>query len=122
MTDSPIGEMLELIDEVHTITSLAGFEALIRGKKVITYGQPFYSGWGLTEDHYKITRRNSNLNLDELVAGALILYPTYLSQITQKFTTPEQVLDELSKWQRLNMKISWQRKLLRLLLCIIKKK
>ncbi|HJK85904.1 MAG TPA: hypothetical protein QKA37_04890 [Candidatus Megaira endosymbiont of Stentor roeselii] len=122
VTDSPIGEMLELIDEVHTITSLAGFEALIRGKKVITYGQPFYSGWGVTEDHYKITRRNSNLNLDELVAGALILYPTYLSQITQKFTTPEQVLDELSKWQRLNMKISWQRKLLRLLLCIIKKK
>ena len=29
-------------DEVHTITSLAGFEALIRKKKVCLYGNPFY--------------------------------------------------------------------------------
>ena len=29
-------------DEVHTITSLAGFEALIRKKKVCLYGSPFY--------------------------------------------------------------------------------
>ena len=35
---------------METMTSLAGFEALLRGKPVTTHGQPFYAGWGLTED------------------------------------------------------------------------
>ena len=30
-----------------------------------------------------------------LVAGALILYPTYVSQRTGRFATPEQAIDEL---------------------------
>jgi capsular polysaccharide export protein len=37
-------------DVVHTMTSLAGFDALLRGKRVVVYGQPFYAGWGLTDD------------------------------------------------------------------------
>ena len=35
------------------LPSLGGFEALIRGLSVITYGLPFYAGWGLTEDKIK---------------------------------------------------------------------
>jgi capsular polysaccharide export protein len=38
------------IDELHTLTSLAGFEALLRRVPVTVYGQPFYAGWGLTSD------------------------------------------------------------------------
>ena len=34
----------------YTVTSLIGFEALIWGKPVRTFGMPFYSGWGLTQD------------------------------------------------------------------------
>ena len=41
---------LQYADEVHTMTSLTGFEALLRGKKVSCYGLPFYAGWGLTQD------------------------------------------------------------------------
>jgi capsular polysaccharide export protein len=40
------------------------------------------------------------LTLDELVAGALILYPTYVSRTTGRFTTPERALDELLEWRR----------------------
>ena len=71
-----MGELLAAVDEVHVLTSLAGFEALQRGKRVVTYGQPFYAGWGLTEDIYPVDRRTRRLSLDELVAGALIVYPT----------------------------------------------
>ncbi|MFZ2725087.1 MAG: hypothetical protein WAX77_02425 [Methylococcaceae bacterium] len=113
-----MGELLNLIDEVHTMTSLTGFEALLRGKKVVCYGQPFYSGWGLTEDVLDaLPRRNRQLTLNELVAGALIVYPTYVSSNSHKFSTPECVLNELLLWRNNNgSALPWWRKLLRLYL------
>ncbi len=36
-------DALETIDHVYTITSLGGFEALLRGKKVTVLGRPFYA-------------------------------------------------------------------------------
>ena len=70
-------ECFEIIDELHTITSLSGFEALLRGKKVFCYGMPFYAGWGLTIDVEANTRRTKKLTLSELVYGVLIEYATY---------------------------------------------
>lgn len=87
--------LLDIAEEVHTISSLTGFEALLRGCKVVCHGQPFYSGWGLTEDLRPVARRTRNLTLDELVAGALILYPHYLDPVTGENTTPEVVIDRL---------------------------
>jgi capsular polysaccharide export protein len=74
---------IEAADEVHVLSSLAGFEALIRDRKVVTWGLPFYAGWGLTEDHEAFPRRTRRLALDELVAVTLILYPTYVDPITR---------------------------------------
>ncbi|WP_292932662.1 capsular biosynthesis protein [Novosphingobium sp. PASSN1] len=80
-TDASIVSCIEACDEVHTITSLSGFDALLRGKPVITYGAPFYAGWGLTEDRAEVSaawpRRTRRLTLDALVAGALLVYPYY---------------------------------------------
>jgi capsular polysaccharide export protein len=100
VTDSAMGELLAAVDEVHVLTSLTGFEALLRDKKVTCYGQPFYAGWGLTYDLIPHPRRTRRLTLDELVTGTLILYPTYVSRTTGKFTTAETVLDELINWRK----------------------
>lgn len=81
------------------MTSLSGFEALLRRKPVVCHGQPFYAGWGLTRDLSPPARRERRLSLDELVAGALILYPVYLSRVTGHFTSPEQAMDELTAWR-----------------------
>lgn len=97
--DAPMGELLLAVDEIHTLTSLAGFEGLLRGKKVVCYGQPFYAGWGLTTDVLPVARRTRRLALDELVAGVLIRYPAYVSRSTGRFTTPERALDELLQWR-----------------------
>jgi capsular polysaccharide export protein len=71
-----IAALLGEIDELHTLTSLSGFEALLRGVPVTVYGRPFYAGWGLTRDI--VSRdRGRILSLEELAAGALILYPRY---------------------------------------------
>jgi capsular polysaccharide export protein len=97
--DVDMGSLLQEVDEVHTLTSLAGFEALLRGKRVVAYGQPFYAGWGLTEDLAPVSRRTRRLSLDELVAGALLLYPRYLSRRTGELIAAEAALDELLAWR-----------------------
>lgn len=72
-----IVELINFADEIHTITSLVGFDALIRGKKVFTYGMPFYASWGLTVDKQNCPRRNIKLSIEELIAITLIEYPFY---------------------------------------------
>lgn len=111
LTDVAMGNLLPEVDEVHTLTSLTGFEALLRGKKVVCYGQPFYAGWGLTVDVLPLSRRRRKLTLDELVAGVLIVYPTYVSRTTGRFTSPERALDELLAWrqERPILRPIWQR-------------
>lgn len=99
VVDSAIGELLTVVDEVHTLTSLTGFEALLRCKSVTCYGQPFYSGWGLTHDIYANARRTRKLTIDELVAGALIQYPLYLSRDGKRLITPEEALESLIAWR-----------------------
>ncbi|HDS1736321.1 capsular polysaccharide biosynthesis protein [Pseudomonas sp. BP8] len=104
--NTPLQQLLEVVDEVHVLTSQSGFEALLRGVPVTTYGQPFYAGWGLTRDMdlqpQLQARRTRQLTLDQLVAGTLLLYPTYVSRITNRFTTAEQTLYELQHWHALN--------------------
>ena len=87
----PMGQLLPKVHEVHTLTSQTGFEALLRGVKVCTYGGPFYAGWGLTEDTQTFPRRTARLTLDELVAGTLLLYPTYYDWQTANFCRAEDV-------------------------------
>ena len=86
--------LLGEIDELHTLTSLAGFEALLRGRRVVVYGQPWYAGWGLTHDKVVI-KRGRQLTLEELVAGALIVYPRYLDPVTRLPCGPETIIERL---------------------------
>ena len=74
------------------------------------YGQPFYSGWGLTQDIVPIHRRARQLSIEELVAGALIMYPVYLSRMSDALITPEHALDELLAWRtKVGMGVPWWR-------------
>jgi capsular polysaccharide export protein len=77
--DFDIIDCLEACDVLATLTSLSGFEALMRGKTVATYGRPFYGGWGLTQDRMTYERRTRRASLDALVAAALIEYPIYVT-------------------------------------------
>jgi capsular polysaccharide export protein len=88
--------LLAGIDEVHTMTSLAGFEALLRGRQVTVYGRPFYAGWGLTTDRMAIDR-GRRLTVEELAAGALILYPRYLDPVTRLPCGPEIIIERLDQ-------------------------
>ncbi len=86
--NASILECFEIVDELHTITSLSGFEALIRGLKVYCYGLPFYAGWGLTQDLYKSERRNKKISLEQLIYMTLVEYPIYNLATTKKMGIP----------------------------------
>lgn len=86
---------IEGCDVVVTMTSLTGFDALLRGKAVVVHGRPFYAGWGLTQDMLPMPRRERMLSLDALVAGALLHYPLYWDPALRGYTTCEAVLQRL---------------------------
>ncbi|MEO1552087.1 MAG: capsular polysaccharide biosynthesis protein, partial [Pseudomonadota bacterium] len=78
-TNTPILPLIETAQEVWTLSSLAGFEALLRGVPVTCLGRPFYAGWGLTRDLGEpIPHRQARPSLDQLVHAVLIDYPIYV--------------------------------------------
>lgn len=95
--DEPMAALLARVDAAHVLTSLTGFEALLRGLEVVTHGHPFYAGWGLTRDLAgPLARRTRRLTLAQLVAGTLILYPRYLDPVTRLPCPPEVVLERFA--------------------------
>ena len=86
--DSSVLECFEICNEVHTITSLSGFEALLRGVKVFCYGLPFYAGWGLTVDKFSCPRRNKKIDLETLIYVTLVDYAVYNLPSTKSMNIP----------------------------------
>ena len=99
LREASVQQLFAQVDAVHVLTSLAGFEALLRGIEVHVWGLPFYAGWGLTKDAHSCSRRGRKLTLDALVFGALIAYPRYVSRRSGWQITPEQAIDELVAWR-----------------------
>lgn len=96
--DADVTKLIEASDEIWTITSLLGFEALLRGKPVVCLGLPFYAGWGLTRDFGPTgARRGVAVSLDQLVHATLVDYPRYLDPVSKMPCTAELIVDRLAK-------------------------
>lgn len=92
--------MIDLADEVWTITSTLGFEALLRGKPVTCLGVPFYAGWGLTRDLAPVpTRRTARPTLAALAHACLIAYPRYVDPVSHLPCPPEVIVARLTGGQ-----------------------
>tara|TARA_R110002126_G_C10488035_1_gene502890 strand:+ start:204 stop:3353 length:3150 start_codon:yes stop_codon:yes gene_type:complete len=99
-------DALNQVDHVYTMTSLAGFEALMQGIRVTTLGAPFYSGWGLTDDRFPIARRERSLSLLEVFAAAYILYPRYRSADTLGKSSLPQTIDYIIENTSNNLRLT----------------
>jgi capsular polysaccharide export protein len=99
--NASILQCFEICDELHTITSQSGFEALIRGIPVHCYGLPFYAGWGLTQDVYQCSRRTQSVDLETLVYVTLVEYAFYNLAHLQKnkipLVRPEDVIQHIKQ-------------------------
>lgn len=87
--------LLEGATAVYTLSSQLGFEAILAGHRPHVYGQPFYAGWGLTNDRMPLTRRQRNLTSAQLFAAAMMLYPTWYDPYSDSLCELERVIDTL---------------------------
>ena len=114
--------LIDAVDEVWTMTSLLGFEALLRGKTVTCLGTPFYAGWGLTRDLGAVPERRKRAgdghplprpDMVALVHAALIGYPRYYDPVSHRPCPPEVAVERLAsgalpppgRWLRLLAKL-----------------
>jgi len=98
--DANIIDLIEAVDGVETFSSLSGFEALLRGKKVTVHGAPFYAGWGLCEDLTEIPGRGRQRILPELVYLALVNYARTIDPVSLLPCTPEFLITRLSEQRK----------------------
>ena len=114
LLEGAMARLCQDVDAVHVLTSLAGFEALLRGVEVWTWGLPFYAGWGLTTDRLSCPRRGRPLDLDALVYATLVAYPRYVSRHSGLFIEPEQAITELVEWMaEAPRPLAWWRRIFR---------
>ncbi|WP_232283426.1 capsular polysaccharide export protein, LipB/KpsS family [Sphingomonas sp. PAMC 26617] len=98
VTGGGMAPLLDLVDGVHVLTSLTGFEALLRGRDVTCHGTPFYAGWGVTRDLGSVPdRRGRQLTVLQLLAGVLIQYPRYLDPVTALPCAPEVLIARMGE-------------------------
>lgn len=97
--DFNLGSVINQAAAVYTVSSQAGFEGLLWGKPVHTFGMPFYAGWGLTNDHLsKPLRRSELISLEQLIVAALISYPRYVDPTTNLLCEVEDVIHHLASY------------------------
>ncbi len=80
---------------VYTVSSQMGFEAILAGHRPRVFGQPFYAGWGLTEDQAPVYRRQRKLTRAQLFAAAMILYPVWYDPCRDRLCSFEEALAQL---------------------------
>ncbi|WFE89343.1 hypothetical protein K1718_24840 [Roseibium porphyridii] len=83
---------------IYTISSLAGFEMLLRGAPVTTLGGPWYAAWGLTDDRNVPGEEVADLTPESLLWAAYGEYPLYLTengQTTDIFAVVRILTDQL---------------------------
>lgn len=70
--------LLRYVDKVYVYSSQMGFEALLLGKEVKIYGNPWYAGWGLTDDVRPIARRiDHSKTIEQLFKAFYLDYSHY---------------------------------------------
>lgn len=88
---------IDAVEDIWTMTSTLGFEALLRGKRVTCLGAPFYAGWGLTRDLGPVpARRTARPDLAQLAHATLIAYPRYRDPISGLPCPPEVIVERLA--------------------------
>lgn len=102
LIDAPVSPwaLLEGAVAVYTVSSQLGFEAIMAGHKPRVFGQPFYGGWGLTQDENPVPRRERKLTRAQLFAAAMILAPTWYDPCRDRLCTLEQAIDQFAAQTR----------------------
>jgi capsular polysaccharide export protein len=89
--------ILRHMDKVYVCTSQLGLEALMAGKEVVTFGQPIYAGWGLTDDRLPGAARGNQLTLEDLFFALYIKFAVHIHPYTYTICPIEDYLPAMVK-------------------------
>lgn len=102
-----IDDLVGRVEAIWTVSSTIGFEGLMRAIPVTTFGMPFYTGWGLTEDAATGTvaetareRRRARCDMLDIVAAVFLDYTRFGDPWRGVALSPEAGIDLLSRWKR----------------------
>jgi capsular polysaccharide export protein len=88
-----INSIIDKAGKIYTLSSQVGFEGLLRGKEVVTFGQPFYSGWGITDDRNPQQRRVTKRTIEEIFHVACIQLSVYANPWNGTIIEMEEMFD-----------------------------
>lgn len=100
---------LDGAEAIWTVSSAIGFEAILRGKAVKTFGVPFYAGFSLTSDAADMSdsavaaafaRRGGQCAIEDMFAAAFLVYARYADPVTRAAVTFDQAVDRLIDWRQ----------------------
>ncbi len=94
--------LLKCFSKVYTKTSGMGFEALLVGCECVCFGMPFYASWGITDDRLSCQRRTRKLSVEEVFAGAYILYTRYVNPYSKKEIDVIETIETIAKMKEKN--------------------
>ena len=93
-SDVNTAQLLKIFKNVYVVTSGTGYEALMAGCHVTCYGEPFYSGYGLTEDKKtstqirRIKKLNRPLTIKLLAYAIFYRYSIFIDPVLKKQISP----------------------------------
>ncbi|KFI24815.1 capsular polysaccharide biosynthesis protein [Paenirhodobacter enshiensis] len=97
LCDDPVSpwKLLEGAIAVYVVSSLMGYEAILAGHRPVVFGQPFYAGWGLSDDQAPVARRTRRLTRTQIFAASHILAPVWFDPCRGRRCSFEEALDQL---------------------------
>lgn len=96
--DSPVSPwaLLDRAAAVYAVTSLLGYEAILAGHRPVVFGQPFYAGWGLSDDRAPaIARRGARHSPASAFAVTHLTAPIWVSPCLNRIIGFEAAVDQL---------------------------
>ncbi len=89
-------DIIGICDNVYVCSSQLGFEALLAGKEVHTFGMPVYASWGLTKDRLSLPRRSRKLALEEFFHIFYIRHTIYVDPVAKGPCDIDRAIDIIS--------------------------
>jgi capsular polysaccharide export protein len=92
--------LIDRAQTVHVVTSHLGWEAVMAGHRPVVWGQPWYAGWGLTDDRQPLPRRGLPRSAAHLFAAAYLAAPLWYDPCRDRLCAVEDVIDQLEAEMR----------------------
>lgn len=96
--DAPLSpwKLVEGAAAVYAVSSQLGYEALLAGHRPRLFGQPFYAGWGLSEDEFPLPEgRRGHAAPETLFAASHLRAPVWYDPCRDRLCDFDGALDQI---------------------------